>query len=398
MRVRHLLLFVLVAGWASGCGVRLERASDAGRAEARADRIAADSLLAADSTGIALAEDEGPAQIQSAVGAGNVPTGVVSGAAQGVPVDASRLGALREVERGPVAADLLDSDAFLRAASTPSTVPADADARAAALLAQMTLEEKVGQMTQVTLEVIADKSERPYLIDRAKLRRAIEDYHIGSVLNVVDEAYTVEEWRSITGAIDSLSRATRLGVPVLYGVDAVHGANYTVDAALFPQNIGLAATFNPALVQAAAAVTARDVRAGGVPWDFAPVLDIGRHLAWSRFYETFGEDPHVASVMGVAQVRGYEGTNLDAGTSVAATAKHFVGYSGPRTGRDRSSAFITERELCELYLPPYQAAIDAGRPHRDDQLRRHQRRPGPREPPAPDRASCAARWASRASP
>ncbi len=90
------------------------------------------------------------------------------------------------------------------------------------------------------------------------------------------------------------------------------------------------------------------------------MLDIGRHVAWSRFYETFGEDPHVASVMGVAQVRGYEGANLDAGTSVAATAKHYVGYSGPRTGRDRSSAFITERELWELYLPPYQAAIDAG--------------------------------------
>jgi beta-glucosidase len=180
------------------------------------------------------------------------------------------------------------------------------------------------------------------------------------VLNVVDEAYTVAEWRAITGAIDAASRGSRLGIPVLYGVDAVHGANYTAEAALFPQNIGLAATFNPALVQEAAALTARAIRAGGIPWDFAPVLDIGRHLAWSRFYETFGEDPHVVSVMGVAQVRGLEGARLDAGTSAAATAKHYVGYSGPRTGRDRSSAFITERELRELYLPPYQAAVDAG--------------------------------------
>lgn len=332
MRVRLFALLLTAALAASGCGVPLR------------------------STPPPVAPVT-PAQIQSPTAAGQTPPASVAGPLQAVAPAADRL-ALLDV--GPVREPLLDSDAFLRAASVPARGADGAEERVADLLARMTLEEKVGQMTQITLEVIADKSARPYLVDREALRRAVEEVHVGSVLNVVDEAYTVDEWRAITGVIDSLSRATRLGIPVLYGIDAVHGANYTAGAALMPQNLGLAATFNPALVQAAAAVTARDVRASGIPWNFAPVLDIGRHVAWSRFYETFGEDPHLATVLGVAQVRGLEGTDVSAGTSVAATAKHFLGYSGPRTGRDRSSTFLTERELRDLYLPPYQAAVDAG--------------------------------------
>lgn len=340
----RLFVFLLTAALAApGCGAprRAVPPSDGG---ARADSVSA----AAPGT---------PAQIQSPTAAGQTPP--VSSASP-LPAVAPAADRLDLLDVGPIREPLLDSDAFLRAASVPSRGADGADARVADLLARMTLEEKVGQMTQITLEVIADKRQRPYLVDREALRRAVEEVHVGSVLNVVDEAYTVDEWRAITGVIDSLSRATRLGIPVLYGIDAVHGANYTAGAALMPQNLGLAATFNPALVQAAAAITARDVRASGIPWTFAPVLDIGRHVAWSRFYETFGEDPHLATVLGVAQVRGLEGTDVSAPTSVAATAKHFLGYSGPRTGRDRSSTFLTERELRDLYLPPYQAAVDAG--------------------------------------
>ena len=343
MRVRHLALLLSTLSAASGCGGPIAGTSPS----------TPSVMTRQDST-----RTDAPAQIQSPTAAGNTPPAAAGSGLQSATPDASRLSV--GPDRGPVPADVLDSDAFLRTASVPSRGADGADARAAALLAQMTLEEKVGQMTQVTLEVIADKSERPYLVDHEALRRAVDEFHVGSVLNVVDEAYTVVEWRAITGAIDSLSRASRLGIPILYGIDAVHGANYTAGAALMPQNIGLAATFNPALVQATAAVTARDVRASGIPWDFSPVLDIGRHVAWSRFYETFGEDPHLATVMGVAQVRGLEGSDLRSGTSVAATAKHFLGYSGPRTGRDRSSTFLTQRELYDLYLPPYQAAIDAG--------------------------------------
>ena len=301
---------------------------------------------------------DGPAQVQSGLDAAASDAPAGPGAPMATAVDPARLAAL--APRGPVTDDVPDSHAFLVGHSRPTTVPAGADARAAELLAQMTLEEKVGQMTQVTLDVIADKAERPYHVDREKLRRAVEEYHVGSVLNVVDEAFTVERWREITAAIDEASRGSRLGIPVLYGVDAMHGANYTAESVLFPQALGLAATFNPALAKAAAEITARDVRAGGVPWNFAPVLDIGRHPAWPRFYETYGEDAHLASVMGVAQVRGMEADRLAAPTSVAATAKHFIGYSGPRSGRDRTTAFIPRRELREQYMPPFQAAIDAG--------------------------------------
>ncbi len=301
-----------------------------------------------------------PAQIQTPSAAGNTPPRSASGAEAALAPEANRLSL---VARGPIRTELADSHVYLREASAHEAP--EADPRVEALLAQMTLAEKVGQMTQITLEAIADKRQRPYLVDPAKLQRAVDSFHVGSVLNVVDEAYTVAEWRQVTDAVDAASRRSRLGVPVLYGIDAVHGANYTAGASLFPQNIGLAATFNPALVQRAAALTAQDIRASGLPWDFAPVLDIGRHVAWSRFYETFGEDVHLASVMGVAQVRGLEGTgasgdDLTSGVRAAATGKHFLGYSGPRTGRDRSSAFITERELRELYIPPFQAAIDAG--------------------------------------
>ena len=304
----------------------------------------------------------GPGQVQSALGAGNAPAGAPGAAASGPAVDAARLVALADVGRGPVTADVLDSEAYLRRATAPAAPPdrEAVEARVAEILAQMTLEEKVGQMTQITLDVVADKSARPYGVDAQKLRRAVQEYHVGSILNVVDEAFEVEQWQAVTGAVEAEAARSRLGVPVVYGVDAVHGANYTAEAVLFPQNLGLAATFNPALVEEAARVTARDVRAGGVPWNFAPVLDLGRQPAWPRFYETFGEDPHLVSVLGVAQVRGFEGARLEHPTSTAATAKHFIGYSAARTGRDRSSTFLTERELRELYLPPFQAAIDAG--------------------------------------
>ena len=302
-----------------------------------------------------------PAQVQSALSAGPAAAPAASGSA-GAAVSADRLVALAEVEPGPVRTETLDSQVFLQRATEAAAAVDEAAVRARVdgLLARMTLEEKVGQMTQITLDVIADKSARPYGVDAAKLRRAIQDYHVGSILNVVDRAFTVEHWREVTAAIEAEAAGSRLGLPVVYGVDAVHGANYTADAALFPQNLGLAATFNPALVQEAGRITARDVRAGGVPWNFAPVLDLGRQPAWPRFYETFGEDPHVAAVMGVATVRGLEGERASSGLHTAATGKHFIGYSAARTGRDRTSTFLTERELWELYLPSFQAAIDAG--------------------------------------
>ena len=237
------------------------------------------------------------------------------------------------------------------------------DERIDALLSDMTLEEKIGQMTQVTLAVVAQEGSGPYdvRLDPAKLRTAIVDHHVGSILNVADHANTVEHWHElITEIQDVATNETRLGIPVIYGIDAVHGANYLTGATIFPHNLGLAATFDTSLARKAGAIAALETRISGVPWNFAPVLDLGRHPAWPRFYETFGEDVLLAGRMGAATVRGMQEDDLEGPDVVATTAKHYVGYSFPVTGKDRTTALIPELELREYFLPPFEAAIDAG--------------------------------------
>ncbi len=239
----------------------------------------------------------------------------------------------------------------------------DIEARVDSLLAQMTLDEKVGQMTQVTLAVVAEDGSGPYdvRLDPEKLRTAIVDYKVGSILNVADHALTVERWHELlTQMQDVATRETRLGIPIIYGIDAVHGANYLTGATIFPHNIGLAATFDTALARQAGAVTALETHISGIPWNFAPVLDLGRHPVWPRFYESFGEDVLVAASMGAANVRGMQEDVIDGPDIVAACAKHYVGYSYPFTGKDRTTAYIPEIELREYFLPPFKAAIDAG--------------------------------------
>jgi beta-glucosidase len=147
---------------------------------------------------------------------------------------------------------------------------------------------------------------------------------------------------------------------VIYGIDSIHGANYVQGATLFPQELGMAATWNPALMQRAAEIAAMETRAAGIPWSFSPVLDVGRQPLWPRFWETFGEDPYLAKVMGVAFVRGLEGEDVSRGTSVAASLKHYVGYSFPLNGKDRTPAWIPENYLREYFLPPFAAAVKAG--------------------------------------
>ncbi|MGH8550382.1 MAG: glycoside hydrolase family 3 N-terminal domain-containing protein [Methylococcales bacterium] len=156
-------------------------------------------------------------------------------------------------------------------------------------------------------------------------------------------------------------KKTRLGIPVLYGIDAVHGHHYLRNGTVFPHNLGLAATWNPELVRKIYELTALEARATGIPWNFAPVLDVGRQPFWSRFFETFGEDSYLVSVMGRAAIDGQQGEGEVLQTRrVAACAKHFVGYSLPLSGKDRTPAWIPERMLREIFLPPFRAAIDAG--------------------------------------
>jgi beta-glucosidase len=255
--------------------------------------------------------------------------------------------------------DLRDSAVF-HATASKRPVRADNSAKIERLLRQMTVEEKVGQMTQLTIDMVTSGDDQKVEIDQAKLEKAVVKYGVGSILNVNNQALTVDHWHRIIEPIQQAAQRTRLKIPVIYGVDSIHGANYVQGATLFPQEIGMAASWNPALMQRAAEITAMETRAAGITWSFSPVLDVGRHAMWPRLWETFGEDPYLATVMGTAFVRGLEGSNLTSGKQVASSLKHYVGYSFPLTGRDRTPAYIPEYALRENFLPPFAAAVKAG--------------------------------------
>ncbi len=229
------------------------------------------------------------------------------------------------------------------------------------LLRQMTLEEKVGQMAQVTVDILNDTA--TWKLSESLMRKGIVDYKIGSLLNTWNNsAPEVGEWHEVVKTVQSYTQQTRLKIPLVFGVDAIHGANYTNKTTLFPQQIGQAATFNRALVRRAAEITAYETRAGSLPWTFSPVLDLGVDVRWPRLWETFGEDPYLASKLGVEMTKGFQGNDPQniGQFHVMACAKHFLGYSVPVSGKDRTPAIIADNVLREYHLPPFQAAIEAG--------------------------------------
>ena len=254
---------------------------------------------------------------------------------------------------------VVDSDEFYQRTIRRPRLP-DHSQKIEALLKRMTLEEKVGQMTQLAIGMIINGADQNFTIDPAKLEKAIVKYGVGSILNVADQALTIDRWHEVIGAIQAAAKKTRLGIPVIYGIDSIHGANYVQGATLFPQEIGMAATFNPELMKRAAEITAVETRAAAIPWSFSPVLDLGRDPRWPRFWETFGEDPYLAKVMGVAFVRGLEGSDVASQQQVASSLKHYMGYSFPLTGRDRTPAWIPENYLREYFLPTFDSAVKAG--------------------------------------
>lgn len=232
------------------------------------------------------------------------------------------------------------------------------------LLQQMTLEEKIGQMTQLSIDCLhkgePQKIDLPPKIDEKKLDFIIRKKMVGSILNV-PSGYLPDryEWQTLVQKIQDKARETRLKIPVLYGIDAIHGVNYCKDATLFAQPLSIGASFNPALAQQIAEATAYECQAASLPWNFSPALDVGRQPAWPRLWESFGEDVYLNKVMGLATVEGYQVADGDR-TKVAACLKHFTGYGMPLSGKDRTPAWIPERYLREYYLPAYQTAIDAG--------------------------------------
>lgn len=244
--------------------------------------------------------------------------------------------------------------------------PDGSEPRVQALLADMSLREKVGQMGQINLTSLQGSLDTPW--DRGplnpdRLREVLDTNQIGSLLSGGGQwpsgGNDARAWAEEVNALQHYAVEHQAHhIPILYGVDAVHGHNNLSDATLFPHQVGLGATFDPALVRRLGRRTSEVVRATGIRWDFAPVLDTQRDLRWGRSYEPFGEDPLLNGVLGSASIRGIQGP--DGVGSVAATAKHFIGYSAPDSGKDRSDATISDAELQAIHLPPFRAGVNAG--------------------------------------
>jgi beta-glucosidase len=208
-----------------------------------------------------------------------------------------------------------------------------------ALLERMTLEEKIGQMSQVQAAV-------GHIPEELRLR--LKAGRIGSILNEVD-VEVVNELQRI--AVED----SRLGIPLMMGRDVIHGFK-----TILPIPLGQAATFNPELVREGARMAALEAASTGINWTFAPMIDISRDARWGRIAESFGEDPYLTGVLGAAMVRGFQGDGFGELGNIAACAKHFAGYGASESGRDYNTTNIPENELRNVYLPPFKAAVDAG--------------------------------------
>lgn len=206
------------------------------------------------------------------------------------------------------------------------------------LLSKMTIEEKIGQMNQLNYS----KGQHDNLVSR------IKKGEIGSLLNITDPQ-AVNEIQAVA------MKESRLGIPLIIGRDVIHGFK-----TIFPIPLGQAASFNPQLVEEGAHVAAVETRERGINWTFAPMLDISRDARWGRIAESLGEDPYLASVLGAAMVKGFQGKDLSDKTSIAACIKHFAGYGAAEGGRDYNSTNIPPHLMRNVYLPPFKASIDAG--------------------------------------
>jgi beta-glucosidase len=221
-----------------------------------------------------------------------------------------------------------------------------------ALLAQMTLDEKIGQMTQPDLSCVTNLAD-------------IQKYGFGSMLNGGGDKpvgeNTPANWLRTMNELQSWALKTRLKIPLIYGIDAVHGNNDVSGTVIFPHHIGMGATRNPRLVEQAEHITALEVAGTGIRWAFAPCVAIPQDERWGRTYEGYSSNPKLVSELGAAAIRGLQGNELSAQPdSVLACAKHFVGDGGTLDGHDEGNTVCDEATLRKLYLPPYRAAIKAG--------------------------------------
>ncbi len=257
--------------------------------------------------------------------------------------------------------------AFVLISTLNAQPSANIEKQAREVVSKMTLSEKIGQMTQINIDVVGQGDDTPsnnFDIDLVKLREAIVNYHIGSILNCPNvRPRTPEWWNHTVEKIQNVAtKETRLKIPIIYGLDQIHGSTYTAGSTIFPQEIALAATWNPVHARHMGEVTSYETRASDVPWNFSPVLDLGIDPRFPRQYEGFGEDPYLGSVFGAELIKGYQGEDANVGNpmKVAACMKHFLGYSAPISGKDRTPAYIPDNVLLEYHVPAFQAAVDAG--------------------------------------
>jgi beta-glucosidase len=246
----------------------------------------------------------------------------------------------------------------------PPAIPKDSqiEQQVDEVLSNMTLDEKIGQMTELAIDVLGDFEDGEFKLDDSKLNKAIAEFKVGSFLNAPGPvAQNREKWQEIIGKIQAISMK-EIGIPCIYGLDQTHGTTYTLDGTLFPQNINIAASFNPELAYEAARVTAYETRAANCPWTYSPTVDMARDPRWSRVWENFGEDCLVNSIMGSSAVRGYQGDdpNHIPADRVATSVKHYMGYSMSRTGKDRTPAYISVSDLREKCFAPFKECVEAG--------------------------------------
>ena len=232
-------------------------------------------------------------------------------------------------------------------------------------LKKMTLEEKIGQMCEITIDVVSDfeaSKKNGFTLNPAMLDTVIGKYKVGSLLNVpLSVAQKKGKWAEAIKQIQDLSMK-EIGIPCIYGVDQIHGTTYTLDGTMFPQGINMGAAFNRELTEKAAAISAYETKAGCIPWTYAPVVDLERDPRWSRMWENYGEDCYVNAEMGKASVRGFQGSdpNHIGEYNVAACMKHYMGYGVPVSGKDRTPSSISRSDMREKHFAPFLAAVRAG--------------------------------------
>ena len=228
---------------------------------------------------------------------------------------------------------------------------ATVDSRVSDLLSRMTLDEKIGQMTQADHKAVENMED-------------MKTYFLGSILSGggsdPSSGNSALDWANLYDSFQQKAMETRLGIPIIYGIDAVHGHSNVEGAVIFPHNIGLGATRNPELVKEAARVTAVEIAATGIDWTFAPCVAVPRDERWGRTYEGFGETPELATLFGGPAVEGFQNDSLNSPTSIVACAKHYVGDGGTTGGDDQGNTAISEAELRSIHLPGYISAIESG--------------------------------------